>query len=460
MPEAIGTANAASERPSDPTSSSGALPRLYQTSVAWYVVALLFLYPYGIALTPDVNLRFTDLVALVPLALGTMAVLLHGRIRIEPTLWTVIGLFVLFEMSAPIVGALGYRRPTDIVSAIRMAMLWLPMLLLTMLAHPLAALRFEDQLARILRWAIWVNLLYAGLQLGSVLGFVPRSMLLTEWLASYAVDRSYDIIQGIRPAGFFVRSTALSVFGIVCLCFFYARFVSSGQRRDLLYSLLATGIVVLTTSRTAYAATAAILFAGWWHLSSDRKLALVAILGIAATTMLVVVERTVGLELAFSRFQRLAETGLLEDASFGARFYEIWPTAIAAARDYRLGTLIQSPRALPLIDSGYLTYYLQGKWPFVLALAVLLVGHWYVGVRSFFGPRSRRLGVMIVYLAIFLTVALVISNPLRSPLVIVFIVFAFWRLAAERGSVIVRAVPAAARPGNDAAIGSSRSPVR
>ena len=222
-------------------------------------------------MTPDINLRFTDLVALVPLALGAMAVLLRGRIRIEPTLWTVIGLFVLFEMYAPIVGAIGYRRPTDIVSAIRMAMLWLPMLLLTMLAHPLAALSFEEQLARILRWAIWLNLLYAGLQVGSVLGFVPRSMLVTEWLASYAVDRSYDIIQGIRPAGFFSRSTALSVFGIVCLCFFYARFVSSGQRRDLLYSLLAAAIVVLTTSRTAYAATAAILFAGWWHLSKQSQ---------------------------------------------------------------------------------------------------------------------------------------------------------------------------------------------
>ena len=67
---------------------------------------------------------------------------------------------------------------------------------------------------------------------------------------------------------------------------------------------------------------------------------------------------------------------------------------------------------------------------------------------------------MTLYLAIFLTLALVISNPLRSPLVIVFIVFAFWRLAAERGSVIVRAVPAAAPPASGAAIRSLRSPVQ
>jgi hypothetical protein len=352
---------------------------------------------------------------------------------------------VLFEIYAPIVGALGYRRPADFVSAVRMVMLWLPMLLLTMLAPPLASLGFERRLAGVLAWALWLNLLYAGLQLGSVIGVVPHSLLVTEWLEPYAVDKSYNIIQGLRPAGFFNRSTALSVFGIVCLCFFYARLVSSRQRRDLFYSLLAVAIVVLTTSRTAYAATAAILFAGWWHLSNNRKLTLIAILVLAAVAMLVAVEKTVGLDAAFSRFQRLADSGLLEDASFGARVYDIWPTALAAARDYKLGTLIQSPRALPLIDSGYLTYYLQGKWPFVVAVAVLLAGHWYVGLRSFFGPRSQRVGVMTLYLAIFLTIALVISNPLRSPVVIVFIVFAFWRLAAERRSILARAVPEGAQ---------------
>jgi hypothetical protein len=52
---------------------------------------------------------------------------------------------------------------------------------------------------------------------------------------------------------------------------------------------------------------------------------------------------------------------------------------------------------------------------------------------------------MTLYLAIFLTIALVISNPLRSPVVIVFIVFAFWRLAAERRSILARAVPEGAQ---------------
>ena len=119
--------------------------------------------------------------------------------------------------------------------------------------------------------------------------------------------------------------------------------------------------------------------------------------------------------------------------------YDIWPTAIAAARDYKLGTLIQAPRTLPLIDSGYLTYYLQGKWASVAALSLLLAGHWFVGLRAYFGPAVRRVGVMTLFLGIFLTIALAISNPLRSPLVIFFIVYSFWRLDLERHAVSMRA---------------------
>jgi hypothetical protein len=145
--------------------------------------------------------------------------------------------------------------------------------------------------------------------------------------------------------------------------------------------------------------------------------------------------------VAFSRFQRLADAGLLEDRSFGERVYDTWPTALAAARDYHFGTLIQAPRALPLIDSGYLTYYLQGKWLFVAAVVVLLAGQWLLGLRAFFGARSQRLGLMTLFLAIFLTGALIISNPLRSPLVISFVVFSLWRLRVERDSAVLQTLP-------------------
>ena len=166
-------------------------------------------------------------------------------------------------------------------------------------------------------------------------------------------------------------------------------------------------------------------------------------MGIVA--ILVVVEQTVGVQEAFYRFQRLAESGILEDASFGKRVNQSWPAAIEAARDYRFGTLIQAPRALPVIDSGYLNYYLQGKWLFVAALVPLLAGLWFLGLLAYFGPRTRRLGVMALFLAIFLSAALVVSNPLRSPLMIFFIVYTLWRLQVERESTRLAFSPAVRR---------------
>jgi hypothetical protein len=370
--------------------------------------------------------------------MGLGATLLKGQIKVDRVFLAVAGAFLLLELSLPVIGAVGYRRPVDFVSALRMAMLWLPMVFLTLLAPSWRSVQFEESLAKLLAVTLWLNLAYAVLQVAAAIGVVPRQLLITEWLQPWAVDHNYNVIQGLRPAGFFNNSTALSVFGIVCLCFFYARHVSSGSRKDLVRALIAIGIVVLSTSRAAYAACAAIVFAGWWHLSSARKVMLGAILIAGGGGLLILVQETIGVEVAFSRFQRLADSGLLEDESFGARVYQIWPAALQAARDYTFGTLIQAPRALPLVDSGYLTYYLQGKWPFVAALAALLSGFWYFGLRAFFGPKSQRFGILALFLAIYLTGALLISNPLRSPSMIFFLIFALWRLSAERDSRLMQ----------------------
>ena len=116
-----------------------------------------------------------------------------------------------------------------------------------------------------------------------------------------------------------------------------------------------------------------------------------------------------------------------------------WYSTILLLSQRTCCSLIQAPRTLPLIDSGYLTYYLQGKWVSVAALSLLLAGHWFIGLRAYFGPAVRRVGVMTLFLGIFLTIALAISNPLRSPLVIFFIVYSFWRLDLERHAVSMRA---------------------
>ncbi len=420
----------------------------YQALMLWYLAALLFLYPYGISLGEDASVRLPDIFAVLALLMGFAAVLQRGSVKFDRTLFAVVGAFVVLELVAPFVGAVGYRRPLDVTSSIRMAMLWMPMLLLVMLASPWRALPFERSVARILTFTLWLNLGYALLQVATTVGAAPRTLLVTTWLEPWAVDKNYNLIQGLRPAGFFANSTALSVFGVVCLCFFFARYVAGNLREDLVRSLLSVGVIVLSTSRTAYAAAALILVAGWWLLSARRKTLIGLLVAAGVVAVLVVVEQTVGVQEAFYRFQRIAESGILEDQSFGKRVNESWPAALEAARDYRFGTLIQAPRALPVIDSGYLNYYLQGKWLFVAALVPLLGGLWFLGLRAFLGPPERRIGVMALFLAIFLTGAMIVSNPLRSPLMIFFVVYALWRTQIERQRVrlAVRRTTAAGLP--------------
>lgn len=413
---------------------------VYERLLLWYLASLLFLYPYGIVVGGEASMRPTDLLALAAIVPACGAILVSGKLRLPPLVFGIVGAFLVLELALPFVGAVGYRRPGDVASSLRMAMLWMPMILLTMLAPGLRSIHFEERLARLLSATLWINLGYSVLQVATALGYFPRDFLPTSWLEPWSVDANYRVFQGLRPSGFFANSTSLSVFGIVCLSFYYARYVSTGSRRELLYSFLATLVVIVSTSRTAYIACAAILFCGWWHLHGERKAMLAALTAAGAVAVLVAIDRTVGIDVAFSRIQRLADVGLFEDSSFGARFYQIWPAALESARDYPFGTIVQAQRILPLIDSGYLNYYLQGKWPFIAALAVLLSGLWLLGLRAFFGRSSERPGIALLFLAIFLTGALVISNPLRSPLMIFFIVFSLWRLETARGSVVMRAV--------------------
>jgi hypothetical protein len=427
--------------------SGATLVSACQRVAGWYLVALLFLYPYGVSLGDEASLRLSDLFALLALVVGAGALVLRQQIRIDRTFLAIAGAFVLLELLLPFVGAIGYRRPGDAASALRMAMLWLPMVFLTMLAPPRNSVLFEAKLERVLSVTLWLNIGYAILQIANTLGVVPRALLVTSWLEPWAVDKNYNLIQGLRPAGFFANSTALSVFGIVCLAFFYARYVSGAVRRDLVNTLLALGVVALSTSRTAYAAAAAILFAGWLHLSPGRKSVMALVLASGIAALLVVVEQTVGIDEAFYRFQRLADSGLLEDVSLGKRVNQSWPAAIAAAQSYPIGTLVQATRALPVIDSGYLNYYLQGRWVFVAAVAVLLAGQWWLGLRAFFGPASRRLGLLALFLAIYLSAAMIVSNPLRSPLMIAFIVFALWRIRFEQQGLRLELRPAVTAAG-------------
>ena len=52
---------------SSPGTGLPPLVRIFQAALIWYLAALMYLYPYGIPVAPEVNLRPTDLFALLDL---------------------------------------------------------------------------------------------------------------------------------------------------------------------------------------------------------------------------------------------------------------------------------------------------------------------------------------------------------------------------------------------------------
>lgn len=416
------------------------LSRAYAQLVLAYLLALLYCYPYGIPLGGEASIRVPDVFGLLCVVGGVAALVFKGSLRVDLLFLAIVGPFLLLELATPVLGAVAYREPFDAVSSLRMALLWLPMIFLTMLANPLAEPQFARRLRRVLVVALFLNVAYGLVQVAVDFGYAPAWLAITRFLEPWAVDRHFDVVLGLRPAGFFINTTALSVFGIVCLAYFYAHYVANRTREDLWLSLLSFFLVVLTTSRVAFAGAVLIVALGWFALTAGRKIVVLLLIASASAALLAVIESTIGIDQVFYRFTRLAEAGLLADVSFGGRVHETWPAALAATREYPFGSLISAPRVTALIDSGYLNYYIQGRWLFIAALALMLAGQLAIGLkqlrRSFRSPGA----LIILFLTVYLTLGLVVTNPARSPVVIAVVVYAYWAFKTERGSVLVRAM--------------------
>ena len=433
------------------------ITRTYEALVYFHLAALLYVFPYGVALNATTSIRIADLVGLLCLFCGAIALAVRPRVRLDGLFLAVVGPYLLLEIAAPLIGAVGYGKLADGVSSLRVAVLWFPMLMLALIAAPGAEARFERRLRGLLAVTVWLNIAYAIVQLAAFVGFVPSSFMFTAYLEPWAVDPNFEPVTALRPAGFFFNTTALSVFAIVSVCFFYARYVARRGSTDLLHTVGAAFLAALTTSRTAVVAVGVILAMGWLVLEGRRKFALFAIVAVVVVGFLLFVEYTVGLERAFYRFTRVVESGLLEDYSLGKRINETWPAALEVARDYPIGTWIYAPRVAELIDSGYLNYFIQGRFVSLGVVMYMLAGLLLVGSLSLRRPTRLQGGMLILFLALFLVPAMVVTNPIRSPIIAALIVYGFWKLGIERRLRRFRLDPiAAGAPGCGSAARTGR----
>ncbi|WP_121639074.1 O-antigen ligase family protein [Virgibacillus sp. Bac330] len=390
-----------------------------QKMLILYLLALCFSYTYGINLN-SISIRISDIILFAFIFIGVCLIILRKEIRIHPKIFLPIIPFILLETILPIIGAFSADL-TDIASGFRILILYLPIIVYFLLYGLKGIEILDNRISNSLKIVIVANFIYSMVQLLVVFNYFPENMLVTKYFEQWTVDEHFQIIDGIRASGFFVNTTSLSVFGLISMSYFLAKYRKFHYNKDLLYAAAALTLIIVSTSRMAYiSATVILVVALLINIRKSWKFFI--IISSISTAVLFFINKSVGFDMFFSRFIRLQD-GLENDYSMKARLVN-WDNILEILdTTFPIGTLISPIRIFGSIDSGYLTYYAQGKWLFILALVFLFLSIMVILCKYLFNPNNYWSVIFLLFVSIYVFTALIISNPLRSPTIIFFLTY-------------------------------------
>ena len=403
------------------------------TLLIWYGIAILFTYPYGIEVIGDNYIRLPDLIAISMAGLIGLHWFLSekSKFKLQP-LFPLLP-FLCLELLYPILGAIYYGPTSVFLSSGRVLLLYLPIAICVMRLSTKSALKLDTKVEKLFKIAVIANLFYAIIQLAVNMGILPEFLLITNNLEAFAADAHFNQLSGLRISGFFINVSALATFGIVAMSYFLAKFQVKSQGKYLVYLMLALLLVMLSTSRSAYVVALIIIIFSLVtsKLKKSLKIALTIILSILFLALLLSLYLEIDYEVFFSRFIRIQEQGLEQDYSWSTRVQRLWPIILYRLRAYPWGTLVPSFKILGIIDSGYLTYYAQGKWIFIAGLFSSFI---LILLASFRVKNSyKNWSVFFLrYLLVYLLFSMVVNNPMRSPTVIFALSYGLWFLSIEK----------------------------
>lgn len=398
-----------------------------------YLASIIFTYPYGIPIVGDNYARFPDLFAL---AIGSFAVVVwslqgKSKFRLVPVL-SILPFFIL-ETIFPLIGGIYYGSFSDSLSGIRVILLYLPIVVCCFWLGINSSLKLDRRIDKLLQIATIANLGYGIVQLAVYMGVFPQSILIGSYLDSFAADDHYREIQGIRIAGFFNNTTSFSVFGIVVLCYFLAKYKATDKTRYLAYLMLAVILVLLSTARAAYVGIVLIFLFNIFSSKISKSVKTIFITTLAIFLLLVVLSYyfQIDYERFFQRFIRISEEGLQQDYSWQTRVEGIWPEVISEMPNHPFGTLIPSYKVFGFIDSGYLTYYAQGSWLFIVGLLWFYISTFISLFRAKIKPQGWSVD-FLYYLLLYIVPAMVVNNPMRSPTIVFALIYGLWFFSIEK----------------------------
>lgn len=395
----------------------------------FYFLCLCLLYPYGIKFGAA-SIRISDIIALIIIAGGIFLILMDFKVNKKILFFIPLFPFLFLELFSPVLGSAFYGYSSSIGNTLRMALLYLPILMYLSVIKHTDLNKVQETFFKTLCWLVPLNFVYSVVQLMIVNNFLPQSLLLTKYFESFIVEEHFAFTDGMRASGFFVNSTALALFGIVAFIFFSFNYLSKRKKIYMLFTILSLALVILSSSRVAYGVAGILILTILIAAPVKKKLVISLVMISSLIGVFIVMKNTISIDEFFSRFTRLQD-GLTNDYSFGYRLDIVWPSVINGLSKFPLGTLTQPTNIFELIDSGFLTYYAQGKWMFMICMAIMVGYYFFYAVIDFLKTKSSH-SLVLIGLTIYLVISMIVSNPLRSPVYIYVYIFSIALLTYER----------------------------
>ena len=392
------------------------------------IISLLFLTPYGMKLGNEV-IWLTDFISLLAIFIvitllfsGSVGVL-NSRSRIKLSLLFLI-LFFSLEIFLPVMGVLTWNDLSSIASSFRAIIYWLPFLMILTI-RPFNSNDALKILDKVLITAVILNLIIGLIELSIYLELISGFWNFRIYLSDFAPQDRY-LNNRIMSFGFFQNSTAYGVFGFVSFIHFLSRVLQtdSNKFKFFMYALLSLLIIILSTSRVPLISAFISFFFFLLFLRRTKwNLIFSVILFVFASIVLVVLFSSD--YMLFSRFSRLVESGLSGDYSLNQRLFIYWPQALYFYNELGHPTFTNPTKYIGTIDSGYLTYLLQGGVGMVFSLIGFLLVSMFSSLKEALIHKERGyFPYFLFFICIYIVLGMVVSNPMRNPMVIFFLCYA------------------------------------
>lgn len=394
----------------------------YAKLLGFYLFSLVFFYPYGVSFGGS-SLRFSDLVAIILITIGLLSILKSKKLSSKITLLWFIFPFLLFEIFFHLIGVIQYPN-VSIDSSLRVLILYLPFLFIFTNFNYESFLVLEKSFEKFLILSLLITFFYSLIQVSVLYGFINEVFLFQRYLYPFAVDAHFNITDGMRVSGFFNNGIGLSIFGVASYSYFLAKALFIFKKTYIVYTIISLLLILLSATRVAFLVAILILLIDIFAIPSKLKDKLKILLNLSSMSVisLLLINLTLGTEQFFLRFSRLGQ-GLENDYSFNYRVDYLWPNALKAVDELPFGTLVQPFNVIGLIDSGYLSYYAQGKWLFLSAMLLFLIGNLVYTLITYKTSKNKWKNIFLLNFSVYLLIEAVTHNPMRNALILFFIFY-------------------------------------